>query len=31
MSAELSRLNTDSLKIRSIIEGGLPAEMNEKE
>jgi hypothetical protein len=31
MSAELSRLSAHSLKVRSIIEGGLPTEMTEKE
>ncbi len=31
MSAELSRLSSHALKIRSIIEGGLPTEIAEKE
>ena len=31
MSAELSRLSAHSLKVRSIMEGGLPTEMAEKE
>ncbi len=31
MSAELSRLSAHSLKVRSIIEGGIPTEMAEKE
>ncbi len=31
MSAELSRLSAHSLKVRSIIEGGIPTEMTEKE
>ncbi len=31
MSAELSRLSSHSLKVRSIMEGGLPSEMTEKE